>query len=487
MKKIKIENGIPVLNSGERVHELKTVEPHFEKVWRKEKLFELRLGDREFTVGDILKLREIRNDYSSTGREIFGRILYILRSAIDYGLGEGFVILQIDPDTMSRHFSDKSIKKSLDIYHKTDSGEIFEDFFNGDLSFPVLPWIGFDNYEPGDSIALYEMNEMTIRTGRIITATINRIYDRNHVLKCNGRLLVLDQESIKCIYDPNQPDCTTGDKEVERDGYEPIETSVFMEGNQREVNLTGFSSDQFRISGRDILIDEPETIRNRKPTNLTIYISNEQKFDNLYDRGVDYPVYLSKINKCLLSKGDILKLQSGNRSVYGEIIQIFRLNKQRTLIVFNPQTLRKTIPGYDSLSLPVDTPDHILEEWETPPPEFIDSAGTEGIKRAYYYEKNELRWNQNVNYKDRVYLFLEDSFGHVAATIQERDNGKLQVSRVVPYECEPNERDQSNCPFEFTDIELAKRFAEWNASLTAQNEHVSNSFGRLYVNKSNKY
>lgn len=76
-------------------HELKTVNPYFQRVWDGQKNFEIRLNDRDFQTGDTLTLREyeIKNN-SYSGREVFARVGYILN---EYkGLEPGFVIFQID-------------------------------------------------------------------------------------------------------------------------------------------------------------------------------------------------------------------------------------------------------------------------------------------------------------------------------------------------------------------------------------------------------
>lgn len=62
-----------------KVHELKTVNPYFEKVWNGDKTFEVRKNDREFKEGDKVFLKEYdaEND-SYSNRVVIGRILYIL-------------------------------------------------------------------------------------------------------------------------------------------------------------------------------------------------------------------------------------------------------------------------------------------------------------------------------------------------------------------------------------------------------------------------
>jgi len=73
-------------------HELKIPPQYFEEVWNETKTFELREDDRNYKVGDTLRLLEF--DYGTyTGRECNRTISYILRNVEQYGLKKGFVIL----------------------------------------------------------------------------------------------------------------------------------------------------------------------------------------------------------------------------------------------------------------------------------------------------------------------------------------------------------------------------------------------------------
>lgn len=75
------------------IHELKIAPEYFEKVVSKEKSFEIRYNDRNFQVGDILKLMEY-TDGSYTGRFVYVKVTYILR---DFeGLQPNFVGLSIE-------------------------------------------------------------------------------------------------------------------------------------------------------------------------------------------------------------------------------------------------------------------------------------------------------------------------------------------------------------------------------------------------------
>tara|TARA_R110000851_G_scaffold44625_1_gene109566 strand:- start:1195 stop:1431 length:237 start_codon:yes stop_codon:yes gene_type:complete len=76
-------------------HTLKILPQYFEEVWDGNKTFELRKDDRDYKVGDTLRLLEF--DYGNyTGRECNRTIWYILRDCEKYGLKKGFVILSIN-------------------------------------------------------------------------------------------------------------------------------------------------------------------------------------------------------------------------------------------------------------------------------------------------------------------------------------------------------------------------------------------------------
>lgn len=78
-----------------KLHELKIMPEYYEKVLAGEKRFELRKDDRNFKVGDIIRLCE------HDGREYTGRdSLYDISYKLDggkYGLEEGYCILSIKP------------------------------------------------------------------------------------------------------------------------------------------------------------------------------------------------------------------------------------------------------------------------------------------------------------------------------------------------------------------------------------------------------
>lgn len=76
-------------------HELKILPQYFEKVLFNLKNFEIRYNDRNFTVGDILCLKEFEAG-SYTGRSIEAKVIYLLSSEdFPEGLKNGYVILGI--------------------------------------------------------------------------------------------------------------------------------------------------------------------------------------------------------------------------------------------------------------------------------------------------------------------------------------------------------------------------------------------------------
>lgn len=80
-------------------HELKVWQSYFHALWDGVKPFELRRDDRDFRVGDTLRLRETYyHNGEYTGREIrTSPITYILRQEPEFGLMDGFAVLGLDP------------------------------------------------------------------------------------------------------------------------------------------------------------------------------------------------------------------------------------------------------------------------------------------------------------------------------------------------------------------------------------------------------
>jgi hypothetical protein len=88
-----------------RQHDLKCWPSHYEKVLSGEKPFEVRKNDRDFAVGDMLRLREWdptpRNSYVATPmgytkRETMRTVTSVL-SGTEWGLAEGYCVLGLGP------------------------------------------------------------------------------------------------------------------------------------------------------------------------------------------------------------------------------------------------------------------------------------------------------------------------------------------------------------------------------------------------------
>lgn len=76
-------------------HELKLNKIYFEEALNGKKPFEIRYNDRDYKVGDEIVLKEWDDGY--TGREISGKITYILKSAF-VGLARGYVAFTYEVD-----------------------------------------------------------------------------------------------------------------------------------------------------------------------------------------------------------------------------------------------------------------------------------------------------------------------------------------------------------------------------------------------------
>jgi len=84
-----------------KIHELKTDPDAFVASFRGDKLYEIRLDDREFRMGDMLVLRETAasGERMAEGAPLIytGRVLSrIITHKLDgYGLKEGWVVLGV--------------------------------------------------------------------------------------------------------------------------------------------------------------------------------------------------------------------------------------------------------------------------------------------------------------------------------------------------------------------------------------------------------
>lgn len=79
------------------IHALKIKSEYFEKVISGEKLFEVRVNDRDYKVGDLLGLNEIDKDEKYTGRSCMVYVDYIY----DFGR-DNIVVMTIKPVFMRK-------------------------------------------------------------------------------------------------------------------------------------------------------------------------------------------------------------------------------------------------------------------------------------------------------------------------------------------------------------------------------------------------
>lgn len=75
------------------MHDLKTESKYFQDIVKCVKKFEVRKNDRNFKVGDTLKLREISNG-KFTGQEYFVYIIYILPGG-QFGIEKDYCVMGI--------------------------------------------------------------------------------------------------------------------------------------------------------------------------------------------------------------------------------------------------------------------------------------------------------------------------------------------------------------------------------------------------------
>ena len=73
---------------GERVHPLKTWPKYFHALAAGDKTFEARRNDRDYRVGDVLRLREWDTIDGYSGRELWYRVTYVLCDSDVLPLGD---------------------------------------------------------------------------------------------------------------------------------------------------------------------------------------------------------------------------------------------------------------------------------------------------------------------------------------------------------------------------------------------------------------
>lgn len=78
------------------VHDLKIDPDHFERIFKRQKRFEIRKDDRKFSEGDIL----ILNEYDRTTKTLTGRKILLLsgkvyRDEVKFAMKEKYCIIEI--------------------------------------------------------------------------------------------------------------------------------------------------------------------------------------------------------------------------------------------------------------------------------------------------------------------------------------------------------------------------------------------------------
>lgn len=81
------------------VHELKTQEPHYGEIASGAKRFELRVDDRPYAVGDLLRLQQWSPEHFYTGQHIDVLVTHVLRprGCGRTAIAEGWVAMSVTP------------------------------------------------------------------------------------------------------------------------------------------------------------------------------------------------------------------------------------------------------------------------------------------------------------------------------------------------------------------------------------------------------
>lgn len=77
-----------------KTHTLKTLPEYFIEVWNGKKKFEVRKNDRDFQVGDILKLIEYDPQTENSTGFIHQKVSYILHGPA-FGIQEGYCVMSL--------------------------------------------------------------------------------------------------------------------------------------------------------------------------------------------------------------------------------------------------------------------------------------------------------------------------------------------------------------------------------------------------------
>lgn len=81
-----------------KIHELKILPEYFTPVLQHKKNFEIRFNDRQFHVGDYIRLKEYNPDTKHyTGRSVDGLITYITK----FNQKKGYVVFSFELTTQN--------------------------------------------------------------------------------------------------------------------------------------------------------------------------------------------------------------------------------------------------------------------------------------------------------------------------------------------------------------------------------------------------
>lgn len=117
---VKQERSAPPTSNG-MTHELKCAAEFFEAVRDGRKPFEVRVADRPFKLGDILRLREVDLLLNYTGRECSKSVVYILRG---WGVEKGHVCMGLTDIVANETAGDQGLYCEQEHAHDPADGPI---------------------------------------------------------------------------------------------------------------------------------------------------------------------------------------------------------------------------------------------------------------------------------------------------------------------------------------------------------------------------
>jgi hypothetical protein len=92
-----LRNEVNAWKSSRKIHHVKTWVPEFQAAWDGLKLFDIRVNDRNYQVGDTLVQQEWIPDSEYTGREIRAAVVYMVNGG-EWGLPVELCVMGIEID-----------------------------------------------------------------------------------------------------------------------------------------------------------------------------------------------------------------------------------------------------------------------------------------------------------------------------------------------------------------------------------------------------